>query len=278
LSIVAAVLGAVLILSLTPLFSAKKSVPLQLSLLNPKYSESVAKIQIQLPQQEHYLELERHDTFWTGSYCQLSGYSASSEIWPADISQVKNLISSASKVCKFYKKADSVSNYNRLSVTKEQAAVLRFYGQDNQILSELYFGIDNTATNRIAVRSSAKPTVYELSDDITVFLKDDTSFWCDPYIYPQWITGMSDEEAKQLLRHGQLFPLPPETEKYSILNKDFGNGAEVSLHIYQGSDSFVVVPLCVPSKTVSAVEKRAVESLAYAYSVSAWTMQHVKSE
>lgn len=258
--------------------------PITTSMLNPKYADSIASIAIKTPQSQKEITLTKTDSVWTG--IAKNDDDLQGVVWPVQLQTVNNLISISTKVAKMYIKSDSNSSWNTLSVTQDKASTIIFTGEDGQILSELYFGVINPITERISMRSAAKQTVYETDDVISVYLTTDVSFWADPYIYPQAVTGMSDNDSKSLLRHGQVVAKPADNAFPCIKSilKEFDNSAAVSLSIYSTQNSthnsteFLVIPTFIASPTVTAHEKSAIAAYNYAYIISGWTEKKLVSE
>lgn len=236
------------------------------ALLNPKYKDTVTQIEIT---DGPSLTLKKVGSLWIGQ-------TDSAGTWPVQKSTIENLITNATNIIKMYTKADNVRSWGTLHVTPESARKLVFMDTDGQIVSELYFGLENALTNRIAVRSGTRQTVYEVEQTIETYLTTDRSFWCDPYLYPQYVTGASDAAVQSVLRRGPLVDVAPQqTAPAQILNQDFENGARVMLRLYPqpGGEQYLVSPRFISSPAASATEKAAIESFSYCYSMSSWTYQ-----
>lgn len=281
------ILLALLCISFTPLFKRNNPIPIQSALLNPKYHNDIAQIIIKSPKNgstsdtmnETELVLTKSDSIWVGSY-QGAEVGIEHEKWPASKETVENLITSSETILKMYKISDSVSHWNSFSVSEGQAFELLFVEANGTTISDLFFGLENPLTNRIAVRSGSKQTVYEVDNSFSTFLTTDDSFWCDPYLYPQAVTGLSTSEEQSFLRHGKITTKSSINQNAFIQKKkkDFGNGAEVVLSIFQSGDEFCVVPVFTASPACTNSEKECIFSLSYVYTISSWTYQKLLEE
>lgn len=285
----------------------QKSMTVNTALVNPKYVSDITEIRIRLPVQQKMgtelsdidnpvsdsvteIILKKYGNMWTGEQNTIQKKDDSNEkvIWPADKETVEKLIEYASKVRKLYEKSDSVKNFEKLSVTGETAKVLAFYKEDGQLVSELMFGNENALTSRINVRSSAKLQVYEIDDDISIYLNTKSSFYADPYLYPLCLTEFSVGEKAALLRHGNIYNSLEEKDKcmqsdlLNVLRKDFADGSGVILKIYkiegQKDNTYTVVPEYIPSLTAGKNERTAFNKLNYCYSISSWTYEKLLNE
>lgn len=282
--------GILIVISCIIPFTKKNKVKaIESALVNPKYAATIQEIKIKIPTSEETLILHKSGTIWTGTNVASTDraitkdisapQSNMKEIWPASTQTATNIIQSATKVVSMYIKSDNNKSWNSLGVDENNARTVTFYTSSGEIVSELYFGMENNNTNRVYVRSGKNLTVYEIDNEITTFLTTETSFWCDPYLYPLSLIGASEKETQTALRHGKLIELDTSKGEYATtINKDFGNGAEIKLSIYKGNavadeTDYYVFPSFIPSPAFTEEEKAAVASLSYAYSISSWTYE-----
>lgn len=267
---------------------------IETALVNPKYINDISEIEIRIPKdgnrsvpidktiptesvsiEYEYVLLSHKGALWTGKSSEQKGAE-----WPVSKPTVENLISNATNIVKMYKKSDNIKNWQSLSVTENTAKTLIFKGKDGNYISQLYFGVENPITNRVSVRSAARQSVYEMEQSIMNFMTTQSSFWCDPYLYPQYVTGLNDSESSSFLRHGQVAKAIEMSEKpVQTVKKSFGNGAELVLKIFkQQSNDYYVVPTFTSSVTSGAQERKAISSLSYSYTISAWTYEKLLEE
>lgn len=272
------ILLSVFIFSLTPLIHKQTPSAVESALLNPKYIDGVVQICItaaaSLKDSSSQITLNKFGDVWIGESSLFQGQK-----WPVQKETVENFLKTYTNILKMYKKADGMKNWQSLSVDENNATKMVFYSTTGEIVSEVYLGVDDPLTNRIAVRSGSKQTVYETDDAITLYATTDTSFWSDPYIFAHAITEESDNEDS--LRHGLLVPVPLRSEEVKqplLIRKSFGNGSEIMITVYKGDDSYILVPDCVPRKAASKEESNAIRSLSYAFSISSWTYQKLAEE
>lgn len=262
-----------------PFISKPKQKVVESALLNPKYASSIQEIKIELPN-ANPLVLTKYDDIWLGSITTADN-SQNTGTWPASVQTVNNVIEDATKVLTMYKKSDNSKSWKSLSIDETSAKRITFSNSDGEIVSELYFGSENNITNRICVRSGKSLTVYEIDNGITSFLTNEESFWCDPYLYPQVIIKESNTNA---LRHGKLIPMElSKGELCTVKNNDFGNGTEINLAIYRGSQindetEYYVFPTIISSAAYTESEKLAIKRISYAYSISAWTYEKLMQQ
>ncbi|MFA6937498.1 MAG: hypothetical protein WCQ67_04640 [Treponema sp.] len=267
---------------------------IETALVNPKYINNISEIEIRIPKdgnrsvpidktvttksvsiEYENILLSNHGTLWTGKSSEQDGAE-----WPVSKTTVENLIGSSTNIIKMYKKSDNIKNWQSLSVTESTAKTLIFKGKDGSYISQLYFGVENPITNRVSVRSAARQSVYEMDQSIMNFMTTQSSFWCDPYLYPQYVTGLNNSEISSFLRHGQISAVKEITEKpVQLVKKSFGNGAEVLLKIYkQTTNDYYVVPTFSSSVASGYQERNAISSLSYSYTISAWTYEKLIEE
>lgn len=279
LIVLSSVAAALVLLFICSQCTFKKSAAKNISsaLLNEKYKDEVERIIISCP--DEIVTLTNADSFWTGVNSALPGL-----VWPANAQTVGNLITASINITKMYIKSDKKSSWHSLSVTDSDSIKLSFIGKDGQTVSQLYFGKTNALTGRIAVRSGAKVTVYEMDDSIATYLTAQTSFWADPYVYPRAVTGMSDSQSQTMLRHGQIVYAPETLTQapVKVITKEFENSAVSTISIYSldkdAASDYLVIPSFTPSPASTPTERQAISSCNYAYTISAWTEQKLISE
>lgn len=261
----------------------EKNAYIKTVLLNPKYENSISQITIDVPGSEK-LFLKKTGNIWYGE--QYSGTDESEKIlWPADKNTVENLIKNSIKIKKLYKKTDLIKNHKKLNLTEESARKINFYSNDGQLLSEIYFGKENSLTSRIALRSSAKKDVYETEDDYSFYLNTQSYLYADPYIFPLAVTSFSKQEESSLLRHGIINGFTKDNERIkneipvNTLRKDFADGSTVTLKIYSLKENkqnqYTVVPYFKPSPAAGIEEMNIINKFNYTYSISSWTYEKI---
>ncbi len=267
-----------------------KSMSVNTALLNPKYKSALSEIHISIPNDEikdtdftgtveerTMLTLRKNGSIWTGETVN----GSDKVIWPADSSTIENLIEYCTKLRRLYEKSSSAKNLDSLSVTEEKAKILEFITNDGQSVSRIMFGKENPLTSRISVRSSSKLNVYEIENDISLYLNAKSSFYADPYLYPVCITSFTQEEKVSLLRHGTINDSLKEKNEcvnlipVNVLRKDFADGSGVKLKVYrtfgQQENTYTVIPEYTAAISAGNEEKSAVLKMNYSYSISSWT-------
>ncbi len=276
LSVSDVVLLMLLILSLV--FSTGKNVPVSMesALLNPKYTDDVCVIEITdcSSSDKDKVVMTRRGSFWTGT-SSISDYTMA---WPCDTQTVNNFILSNSKIEKMNKVGENSRSWKRLGVDESNCILVSMYNDSGTILSSIYYGKSDPLTQKVAFRTWRDDSVYEVTDSILVFIKTEESFWADPFVYPQCITGLSRRESEGFLRRGVLSTETTGNVADHVIRKDFGNGAEAIYRIYRKDDSYIVVPSFRGGIAYSDVDKETVESLNYRYSISAWTLDKFLKE
>ncbi len=271
----------VMFIALLPFIRQKSAPDMQeTAMLNPKYASQVHSIKFSLQDDsldlfhKHTLTLINADGMWVG------GDSLNDDVvWPADSTCVNNFISLASTVTTMYKRSDRVTSWKDFGLEDDEALCVTFLGEGDTILSELYFGREDTLTQRIAMRTSARGTVWDTPSDISTYLTLNTSFWADPYIFPLMVTGLSSSEAASSLRRGLLQQSLCEGESDFVLQRDFSGGTELVLSFYKQTDgSYLVNAVCRAGPAASAYQKKILETVRYSYSISAWTYQRILEE
>lgn len=265
----------VLALTFIPSLFGKKTY-VESSVLNPKYVSEVSKIEVSIPESGNRknILMENDGGIWLGK-CSVDDYSS---VFPCDENTVKNLISVSSTVSKMFIKANSENHWKDLCVDDENAARIMFFGKDGNVLSELYFGVQDSMTNRIAVRSVASKVVYDMNDSIDTYLTASESFWVDPFLFPQCITGYSRNKSEDSLRHGQISYAPDSKELKLLGNysKKFENESSVLFVFYENADGTVfVLPSFSVGQSVSQEKFDAISKIRYSYTISKWTYEQL---
>ena len=276
-----AVLLLMLVVSFLPLSRRQTAPSMQTALLNPNRAQDVASVTISVADESDAggrttVTLERHGSLWSGT----SSVSSGTYSWPADMQTVARLFAEAVKITTVYTKADNVSAWKQLGIDDANAAVLTFRDERNDIVSQLFFGSGDSLSRRIFFRTWTKTTAYETDDAIASFLSADESFWADPFVYPQCLTGADRAASESFLRRGLLLNIAPRDglPVYAELKKDFGNGASARFFIYEKDDAFVVIPSFSAGPAFGAAERDMLEKLNYRYSISAWTYERWAAE
>ncbi|MCH5291385.1 MAG: hypothetical protein J1D88_06495 [Treponema sp.] len=282
-----ALLLLVFLLSFLPMFRRGAVRREKSALLNPRFVSSVQEISIAGRGTDGEsglrVNLTRADSVWTGTD-SLSGFS---QRWPCDMQTVSNLLETASRLVDLYTKGSGPKQWNDFSVDDENALSLTFCGGNGDVLSKLFFGQEDPVTGRIAVRTWTKDTVYETDAAIAPFLTAVPSFWCDPFVFPQVVTGLSRSEAERTLRRGKLeaisgpnLALPPARTFFD----DFGNGAAATLFVHEApaeaespDESVLVEAAFAPPLSCTAAEQEAIRAVRYWYRISRWTYESLAS-
>lgn len=274
-----------------------KAMSVNTALVNPKYYDDINEIHISIPETQNkdtdftgtveesgMLVLKKNGKIWTGEI----NAGTDKIIWPADSSTVENLIRYCTDVRKLYEKSSSVKNHESLSVTEETAKSIEVYTKDGKSVSKILFGKENPLTSRISIRSASRMQVYEMENDISLYLNVKSSFYADPYLFPLCVTYFSEEEKSSLLRHGIINDSLKEkreclkSDPVNILRKDFADGSGIKFKFYRTADqkenTYTVIPEFTPSITASLEEKNAVNRFNYTYSISSWTYDRLFSE
>ncbi len=251
------------------------------ALLNPSVREEVARIE--LSQKEagglsgrRTVVLERKEGVWLGSSSDGNGEFT----WPADVQAVERLLALSCSLVRSYEKSSSRKDWGAFGLKEGDAFSLSFYDATRRTLSSVFFGGEDPLTQRVYVRSASDVTVYELDGDIRPLLSADESFWADPFLYPQCLTGLGRDEAELHLRRGRLenirprdgLPVDYQEQMY------FGNGAELSFSIYRKDSSFIVIPTLTPGPAASPEERAALASINYRYGISGVTLEKLLEE
>ncbi len=265
------VLFLILALTFIP-FAKNKRVALTSAALNPKYTEEVSQITIEVPSlnESESVSLKKYGSIWIGSD------SKTNCVWPCDSSSVKNLLFVLSKTVKMYKKSEKSASWESLGVDEESAKKITLAASDGTVFSKLYYGSEDGILKRICLRSHGQDKTFETENAVSTYLTADAQFWADPYIFPQAVTELSKEESENFLRRGQIISfIPPDGSTPShTLTKIFENEADITLKFYDnGNNSYSVTTKINSSPFTSSAEHEGISKLNYSFSISSWTYE-----
>lgn len=253
-------------------FTKKNKVPsVPSALLNPNYESKVSAIKISAPNAS--ISLKKGDEFWIGTSLASNG----KYIWPADVQNITNLINSAKQIMTVQVKTENVSSWKSLGVDDEQATCVTFYDDNRNILSQIFFGFKDSLSLKLYFRTWTKNTVYEGLSFIENFLSTEESFWADPFLYPQCITGYDRRKSESLFRRGQIQNIGFK-EGLSVdfnLQKYFENGSNILFNIYKNDKEFIVIPSLKTGPALSQKDAELVSSINYRYSISSVTLDRL---
>ncbi|MCR5763285.1 MAG: hypothetical protein K6G00_07885 [Treponema sp.] len=268
------ILLALFIISFLP-FAKKNKVPsVPTALLNPKFESKVSNIVISSPSSS--ITLKKGNDFWIGTSSESNG----KYIWPADIQTVSNFINSAKQIIKVNVKSKNVSSWESLSVDDEHATSITFYEENKAILSQIFFGLKDSLSLKLYFRTWTKSIVYEGISPLESFLTTEESFWADPFLYPQCITGYDRNYSEILLRRGLIQNIAPKdglTVDFN-LKKDFENGSIINFKIYKKDKEYIVIPYVNAGPAISEKDLAIISKINYRYSISAVTCEKLLEE
>ena len=133
--------------------------------------------------------------FWSGRD------SFTNTLWPADNQSVANLLNTCSQIVSVRTAASTVDAWTSFGLDEESAFALGFYDAAGGRISEILFGDSDYLTSRIAFRTSTGDKVLQMDVSIASYLTLSTSFWADPFVYPQAVTGYTRLDSESILRH-----------------------------------------------------------------------------
>ncbi|HAK68372.1 MAG TPA: hypothetical protein DEO40_07685 [Treponema sp.] len=260
----------ILFLALSFIPSAKRNRPesKQTALLNANHISSIKSIKIEGFEhgERQYVVLSKHGSVWEG-YDSLTGSR-----WPADLQAVEKCIENAASIVNVRTVASKSSSWKSFGVDDESASKISVFSEDGSVLTSLCFGKSDGLTRRISFRTSRDETVYETDYSLSPYLTASSSFWADPFIYPQSLTGRSRKDSESFLRHGLLTEMNAEDLDFLWQGtKEFENGSEIRLKIYPLEENFLVVPEFRAGEDFTEEEKKSLEEMNYKYTVSKWT-------
>ncbi|MGN0728260.1 hypothetical protein [Treponema sp.] len=186
--------------------------------------------------------------------------------WPCDTQTMERLLSEAEKEHTLFKKADRVSSWEKLGVDEKNSCRLTFFKGNHEKECDLFFGAEDSITERISLRTANDQTVWETKTGLSAFVFKDSSFWADPYIAPVCASGA---ESSSSLRRGPLVYLSPSSsiKPEKVITRIFPNETKAVYSIYSRENSYIVIPLFFPQ----GEDAEAVKSINYRYSISQWT-------
>ena len=185
-------LASILLFAFSLVFSRKgKSEPksLESALLNPKYKNEVAQIDIQIPSQNGAITLKKQGDFWL--LVKNAGEGKTEITTFADKKLVTSLIEKACEIRKLYQISDKESDFDQLKTSENTASTVSFIGNNDKMYTKLHFGSTNPLTNRTFVRSQDSKITFETENDLSDFLNSDTNYWSEGEI----LAGLLDERA-----------------------------------------------------------------------------------
>ncbi len=251
-------------------FAKNRRVVVNSAALNPKYISDISKIVIEIPEMEkvNTVTLNKSGSIWTGID------SKTNTVWPCDETSVNNLLALVSKTVKMYKKSDKKESWETLGVDESNARKISFITNDGNIVSALYYGVEDGILKRISVRSREQTIVYDTENSVATYLTSEASFWADPFIYPEALTDLSRAQSQEFLRRGQIIKFEPETDRKPdyVYTKIFENEADITLSFFNnGNNTYSVLTKMNPSPFVKEEEEYALSKINYSFSVSSWT-------
>lgn len=283
------ILLLIFILLIIPFSRKTKNSSKKSALLNPKYKNSVEKIELNFPSESEAFSKNftfyKKGNFWFGempvknsvsSEFQITQNNDSDKIYfPLDNQTVNNMLEKFTLIVNMYKKSDSLADFSAFNLLENESICILFYDSNNEILSQIYFGKEDDFTSRIAFRIPNQNEVWETDNSFSVYINSQLSFWTDPFLEPQCITRYSRKEAESSLRHGKILEnfLPDDFVSSESLKKDFGNGNEILYEIFKSNSEIFVKAKFIPGSINSQIEKNALQKVNYIYSISEWTYE-----
>ena len=283
------ILLLIFILLIIPFSRKTKNSSKKSALLNPKYKNSVEKIELNFPSASEEFSKNftfyKKGNFWFGempvknsvsSEFQITQNNDSDKIYfPLDNQTVNNMLEKFTLIVNMYKKSDSLADFSAFNLLENESICILFYDSNNEILSQIYFGKEDDFTSRIAFRIPNQNEVWETDNSFSVYINSQLSFWTDPFLEPQCITRYSRKEAESSLRHGKILEnfLPDDFVSSESLKKDFGNGNEILYEIFKNNSEIFVKAKFIPGSINSQIEKNALQKVNYIYSISEWTYE-----
>ena len=247
----------------------KKSV--QTALLN--LNKIVDIRTVELSENGASVVLEKKGNVWTGTD------SVSGTVWPADLQTVANFIEKFADVISVHERASSSDAWEKFLLSDKDAFNVCFKSEDGTVISNLFFGMTDSLTQRIYFRAGSGKSVYETQSSMSSFLNASAAFWCDPFVYPQAITEYDRTKEEALLRHGQIVSFDASgKEPYWTFVKRLENGSSCSFSVYENEEDYTVVPVLVPGPAFSDDDNKAISSLNYCYKMSRWTFERFLEE
>lgn len=155
--------------------NAPKSI--ESALLNPKYKNEVAQIEIQILSQNGVINLKKQGDFWL--LVKNVGERKTEITTFADKKLVTSLIEKACEIRKLYQISDKESDFDQLKTSENAGSTVSFTGNNSKVYTKLYFGAVNPLINRTFVRSEGSKITYETENDLSQFLNSDLNYWSE---------------------------------------------------------------------------------------------------
>lgn len=284
------ILLLIFILLIIPFSRKTKNFSKKSALLNPKYKNSVEKIELNFPSESEEFSKNftfyKKGNFWFGEMpVKKSSVSFEFQIaqnndydkiyFPLDNQTLNNMLEKFTLIVNMYKKSDSQIDFSSFNLLENESTCILFYNSNNEILSKIYFGKEDDFTSRIAFRVPNQNEVWETDNSFSVYINSQISFWADPFLEPQCITRYPRKESESSLRHGKILEnfLPDDFVSSESLKKDFGNGNEILYEIFKNDSKIFFKAKFVPGSINSQIEKDALLKANYVYSISEWTYE-----
>ena len=239
------------------------------SMLDPANAGSVVKIELRNHKTEKSVVISREGSMWIGTDSNSNNILK----WPCRKNLPESFIAEASRKIHMVNKARNSKSHENFSLEKGNCLEVNFCGPSGEIYSSLFFGDKNAVTKKICYRTFSSNDVWEIESHIEDFLSTDADFWVDPYIFPQCVTGLSDQESSSFLRHGKLAYVKPSPsiKPLKVFEKNFDNTAKGIFSFYEKDGSYIVIPMFTGGISFSEDDSDAVKSLSYRYSISQLT-------
>ncbi len=175
-------------------FSKKeKNTPkaIESALLNPKYINEVALIEIQSEKSKSNdfsglgssITLKKQGDFWLLSKSEGKGTNEIRTL--ADKKIVTSLIEKASEIRKLYQISSKESDFDRLGTSENTSTTISFLKNSDNMYTKIHFGHSNPLTNRTFVRSESSKITYETENNLSQYLTTDTNYWSEGRILPE---------------------------------------------------------------------------------------------
>lgn len=265
------VLLLIFFLSFLSAGNSEKRKSVQTALLNLNKIPEIKSVEISGDGQS--VLLEKNGNVWIG--CD----SESGTLWPVDLQTVANFLEKFADVIRVYERASSESEWKKFLLDEKNSFKVCFKNQDGNEISSLFFGMTDSLSQRIYFRAGSGKSVYETQASMSSFLNVSAAFWCDPFVYPQALTGYERTKEESLLRHGQIVAFDPSgLEPYWTFVKRLENGSSCSFEVYKNEENYTVLPKLIPGPAFSAEDADALRTLNYRYNLSQWTFERFLEE
>ncbi|WP_191016277.1 hypothetical protein [Treponema zioleckii] len=267
--------------------------PFKSALLNPQYRNTVDSISIEKDGKK--IALEKSGEFWLA-------ISDDTTIL-AENKIVDSLLDEATKIRNLYKISAGKTSWEQLSLGEENATKITFAKKSDRVYTKSYFGVQNSITNRLALRTITTDSAYETENSFQQFLTTDINYWGIGEIFTEienltQVTLSIEGKTKTLssdnedfgakshdllsLRHGKInseSSIGTEPPVASITAQS-GNGRYVKIDFYKASDNpeidYLYTKKVYPSKIDSTEAQFAFNQQKNACEVSNWTFNRIK--